>query len=234
MYVSNKGAPSRFHYVLSCLTILLTISNWGGLILGLVPFPSTPNSHLNICHYTICSKGWVAQKLFIDRKWRKTWKHLLYYTPPAHWSSELVPANAERARNKENNRLNLIMRIGCKDGLRSPVVSVLNELGTALRTAQDSHIYIYIYIHIYVIINITYIYIYIYTYCSKGVLLKGGLLHGFPSGIIRWKLNDTEKISMDPAQKCHAQIEKCKHLLSVTCKRGSASQMHFWRKKWPH
>ena len=33
---------------------------------------------------------------------------------------------------------------------------------------------------------------------------------GFPSGIIRYDWNDTEKISMAPAQGWHAQIEKCK------------------------
>ena len=33
---------------------------------------------------------------------------------------------------------------------------------------------------------------------------------GFPSGIIRLRWNDTEKISIAPAQGCHAQIEKCK------------------------
>ena len=34
---------------------------------------------------------------------------------------------------------------------------------------------------------------------------------GFPSGIIRYNWNDTEKFSMAPAQGWHAQIEKCKH-----------------------
>ena len=36
---------------------------------------------------------------------------------------------------------------------------------------------------------------------------------GFPSGIIRKNWNDTEKISMAPAQGWQAQIEKCKQLL---------------------
>ena len=39
-------------------------------------------------------------------------------------------------------------------------------------------------------------------YCPQAV--------GFPSGIIRYNWNDTEKISMAPtAQGWHAQIEKC-------------------------
>ena len=33
---------------------------------------------------------------------------------------------------------------------------------------------------------------------------------GFPSGIVRWNWNDTEKISTAPAQGWHAQIGKCK------------------------
>jgi hypothetical protein len=38
---------------------------------------------------------------------------------------------------------------------------------------------------------------------------------GFPSGIIRQSWNDTEKISMAPAQGWHAQIEKCKQWCST-------------------
>ena len=37
--------------------------------------------------------------------------------------------------------------------------------------------------------------------------------NGFPSGIIRSHWNDAEKISVAPAQGCHAQIEKSKHVV---------------------
>ena len=76
---------------------------------------------------------------------------------------------------------------------------------------RDSHIctyiYIYIYIHTYVCV---YIYIYIHIYIERERDRERE--RGFPSGIIRLTWNDTEKISMAPAQGWHSHIEKCKHV----------------------
>ena len=47
---------------------------------------------------------------------------------------------------------------------------------------------------------------------------------GFPSGIILSNWNDTENIRKAPAQGWHAQMEKCKQLLNVTCKHAPLSQ----------
>ena len=83
-------------------------------------------------------------------------------------------------------------------------------------------IYIYIYIHVY-------IHTYIYMYISQGN--STDLKHTLPSqnktakqqvgrppeaflrgSSVNIELKDTEKISMAPAQGCHAQIEKCRQL----------------------
>ena len=54
--------------------------------------------------------------------------------------------------------------------------------------------------------------------CTFLLALSSIKLFGFPSGIIRYNLNDTENISVAPAQGWRAQIEKCKQFMLSSIK----------------
>ena len=69
---------------------------------------------------------------------------------------------------------------------------------------------VYIYIYIHLVITCLGIYETPPRQASAPWLAKTAWPDGFPSVIIRENWNDTENISMAPAQGWHAHIEKCK------------------------